>query len=334
MVELAPEGAAITQLKAKGYADRDRGEPLIGVEFSKEARNLAVRRRAGLTRRSDATTPPVPSSTAPTGIACRSIPNCALANRHLTAVETQDDNSGVWTGRFGRQPPHGVRGAARGAPSCCRPRRVCAGCAAVARRPRGGPTTRRRLRGYLYLPRLREPAVLLRAVAAGVGLLTWENESFARSYDEDAKRYRGLLGGQVVSLTDVDAAGVLVKPDVARRQLDAEQTTAAVTPVPTGDGTGGSEPAPEPGTEPRPPAEVRPRRFHGSVSLDATRAGRDASRIADEVITHLAGLVRANVTVTLEIDAEIPDGAPDHVVRTVTENSRTLKFNSHGFERE
>ena len=189
---------------------------------------------------------------------------------------------------------------------------------------------------YLYLPRLREPAVLLQAVNAGVGLLTWENESFAYadSYDEDAKRYRGLLGGQVVSFTDADAAGVLVKPDVARRQLDAEQTVAAVTPVPTDDEPGGSGPASEPGTETPPPAEVRPRRFHGSVSLDATRAGRDASRIADEVITHLAGLVRANVTVTLEIDAEIPDGAPDHVVRTVTENSRTLKFNSHGFERE
>ena len=128
---------------------------------------------------------------------------------------------------------------------------------------------------YLYLPRLREPAVLLQAVNADVGLLTWENESFAYadSYDEDAKRYRGLLGGQVVSLTDADAAGVLVKPDVARQQLDAEQTTAAVTPVPTGEGTGDSVPAPEPGTEPRPPAEARPKRFHGSVSLDATRAG-------------------------------------------------------------
>ena len=45
VVELAPEGAALAQLKARGYADkyRDRGEPihLIGVEFSKEARNLA-----------------------------------------------------------------------------------------------------------------------------------------------------------------------------------------------------------------------------------------------------------------------------------------------------
>ena len=46
VVELAPEGAAMAQLKARGYADkyRDRGEPihLIGVEFSREARNLAA----------------------------------------------------------------------------------------------------------------------------------------------------------------------------------------------------------------------------------------------------------------------------------------------------
>jgi hypothetical protein len=62
--------------------------------------------------------------------------------------------------------------------------------------------------------------------------------------------------------------------------------------------------------------------------------GRDASRIADEVVAHLAGLVGAKVQVTLEIEAEIPSGAPDNVVRTVTENSRTLKFTSQGFEKE
>lgn len=68
--------------------------------------------------------------------------------------------------------------------------------------------------------------------------------------------------------------------------------------------------------------------------LDPTRAGRDASRVADEVIAHLVGLVGANVKVTLEIEAEIPGGAPDTVVRTVTENSRTLKFTTQGFESE
>jgi hypothetical protein len=36
------------------------------------------------------------------------------------------------------------------------------------------------------------------------------------------------------------------------------------------------------------------------------------------------------VTVTLEIEADIPDGAPDNVVRTVTENSQTLKFTESG----
>ena len=42
----------------------------------------------------------------------------------------------------------------------------------------------------------------------------------------------------------------------------------------------------------------------------------------------------STVTVTLEISAEVPDGVPDHVVRTVLENSTTLKFTSKGFEAE
>ena len=69
------------------------------------------------------------------------------------------------------------------------------------------------------------------------------------------------------------------------------------------------------------------------------RGGRGKSvglyEIAEEVIAHLSGLVGADVTVTLEIEASIPGGAPDQVVRTITENSRTLKFSSGaGFEKE
>jgi hypothetical protein len=39
--------------------------------------------------------------------------------------------------------------------------------------------------------------------------------------------------------------------------------------------------------------------------------GRDAGRIADEVIAHLAGLLGSKVTVTLEIEAEVPTGTPE-----------------------
>ena len=69
-------------------------------------------------------------------------------------------------------------------------------------------------------------------------------------------------------------------------------------------------------------------------ALIPQRVGRDASRIADEVLVHLVGLVGSQVRVTLEIEVTIPGGAPDQVVRTVTENGRTLKFTDNGFEME
>ena len=194
---------------------------------------------------------------------------------------------------------------------------------------------------YLYLPRVSEPSVLLNSMSGGIGLLTWEHDAFAiaDSFDDEAERYRGLRGGQVVSLPDSDAPGLLVKPDVARRQLDAEMPQPGGTREPTDPIPGGESPEPggAGGTEevpPDTPTATQPTRFHGTVSLDSARVGRDASHIADEVISHLSGLVGAKITVTLEIEAEVPSGAPDHVVRTVTENSRTLKFTSQGFEKE
>ena len=192
---------------------------------------------------------------------------------------------------------------------------------------------------FPYLPRLSDASVLLKAVGEGVGLLTWEQDTFAfaDSFDDEVRRYRGLRGGRVVELTE--ASGLLVKPDVARVQMDAESLKPGpgVEPGTVEIHEGVSVPAagPEPGGGlPEPPAARQPTRFHGTVQLDSTRVGRDASQIADEVISHLSGLMGAKVTVTLEIEAEVPSGAPDNVVRTVTENSRTLKFSSQGFEKE
>jgi hypothetical protein len=82
------------------------------------------------------------------------------------------------------------------------------------------------------------------------------------------------------------------------------------------------------------PANKRPRRFHGVVKLDETRVSRDAGRIYNEIIHHLVTQLGAEVEVTLEIHARLPEGAPDAVVRTVTENARTLKFDGYWFEAE
>lgn len=195
---------------------------------------------------------------------------------------------------------------------------------------------------YPYLPRLGDPAVLLGAVRDGIALLTWEQDAFAfaESFDELAGRYRGLRAGQQMPLMDPHSPGLLVRPEVGRRQLDAEAvrgtpgTTAGET---TGSGTATVTPtagAGPTGGPAMPAALARPKRYHGTVSLDPTRVGRDASRVADEVLAHLVGLVGSKVRVTLEIEADIEAGVPENVVRIVTENGRELKFSSHGFEKD
>ena len=144
-----------------------------------------------------------------------------------------------------------------------------------------------------------------------------------------------------------DGQSVLVRPEAALRQLENDRKTqeeaereragrdAGVVDRDNGaaggtQGGGGSTDHSDGAT--RGPRLLR--RFHGVVELDTLRISRDAGRIAEEIVQHLSTLPSATVRVRLEIDAEMPNGAPDNVVRTVSENCRTLKFIARGFEEE
>jgi predicted AAA+ superfamily ATPase len=194
---------------------------------------------------------------------------------------------------------------------------------------------------YLYLPRLRDEDVLLAAIHDGIEQLTWQSETFgyAEAWDETRKRYQGLKAGHAVRVL-MDAHSVLVKPTVAAKQMqvDAEQQAAITkkdeesvtgkTPtahvktlnIPGGGKVEIVQPAPQ------------LRRFHASVTIDALRLGRDAAQIAEEIVQHLTRVVGAQVEITIDIQASLPDGASEKLVRDVTENCRTLKFKDYGFE--
>jgi hypothetical protein len=183
---------------------------------------------------------------------------------------------------------------------------------------------------YLYLPWLRDRSVLVRAIESGVSDIGWEQDTFAyaQGFDDASGRYLGLVAGSGTTVL-IDGASVVVKSEPARRQLEEE---AALVEEPAAAET---EPSIEPGAEPgaAPPSTMKAvRRFFAVKSLDPQRVSRDADQIATEIVTHLVGLVGANVEVKLEITAEVPEGVPDDVVRTVTENAKTLKFEQHGFE--
>jgi predicted AAA+ superfamily ATPase len=202
---------------------------------------------------------------------------------------------------------------------------------------------------YLYLPRLADPDVLIRAICDGIALLTWHAETFAYAerYDEQTGQYAGLRAGERITLTG-DGGGVLVKPDVARRQQEADTREArpAVSSEKGATNPGAPHSSPltphssplTPHSSPLTPhsspltPHATPRRFYGTVHLDPNRVGRDAGRIAEEVIAHLIGQPGAQVTVTLEIEARLPDGFSDNIVRIVIENGRTLKFRNCEFE--
>jgi hypothetical protein len=133
----------------------------------------------------------------------------------------------------------------------------------------------------------------------------------------------------------IEKATLVVKPAVARRQI--EETKPTPPPPPPGGGSTGPTPGKGPdagaGLIP-PPPPMPPDLFIGSVPLDGNRIGRDAGRIAEEVIQHLSTLPGAEVEVSLEIRVRVPGGIKSDVIRTVTENANTLKFSAHSFEYE
>ena len=189
---------------------------------------------------------------------------------------------------------------------------------------------------YLYLPRFRNQQVIVQAMIEGVSSLSWSTDTFAvaDAFDPDRNRYLGLravTSGSIIA----DGRSVLVKPDVASAQIGAEKTvpwpvsssgeTADGTATSGAETTGDGEPE-------EAEADTKSRRFFGAIPLDAGRLGRDAGRVAEEVLSHLTGLPGATASVTMEIQIEIPEGVPDNVVRTVMENCRTLKFSTHDFE--
>ena len=196
---------------------------------------------------------------------------------------------------------------------------------------------------YPYLPRLAGHHVLEEAIRDGLAQITWEDDGFAyaEGWDEERGRYIGLKpGGDAGVQVSISQDSLLVKPEAALAQLEAEKPTA----VPDASASGEEGPRREEGDGAAPSATVREEteeeeapqigRFHGSVRLDQVRAARDAGVIAEEVIQHLTGLFGAEVEITLEIQARLPDGVPERVIRTVSENCRTLKFENFGFEEE
>jgi len=139
--------------------------------------------------------------------------------------------------------------------------------------------------------------------------------TFAQTLSESAKAAQDTLLVVSIPASDNEIGGEWGQQALARLKNAIGRVEASWRPASPDDGF-----------------EIVRRRLFEPITDKERFVARDASRIADEVIQHLTKLVGANVQVTLEIQAELPDGATEKTIRDVTENCRTLRFDTFGFE--
>lgn len=202
---------------------------------------------------------------------------------------------------------------------------------------------------YLYLPRLQNTDVLKRAIANGVSSITWEIDGFAYadSWDEQARRYRGLTAGTSQAIVvNMSGDAVLVHPSVARAQLAADEEAQIDHPGPIyppigGDRDNGTKETPDSQrgdgdttTVPPTPGQSNPTRYFGSVQLNPQTLASQVREISQEVISHLQSIYGAEVKVSLEIEVTVPDGIPEDRRRKVTNNATALRFDQSDFVEE
>lgn len=187
---------------------------------------------------------------------------------------------------------------------------------------------------YLYLPRLKSRDVLTAAIREGGKT----RDYFGTAHGRTGENYEGFAFGDPHVQADADSL-MLIEPATAAafaKAREATKPTASVT---------GPAPAPLPSVAPIPPvgsvsAPLAPqpataasvRRFPATAAIDASTAKMRLRDIADEIIALLASDPDATASVTLDITAEFPKGAKDHVKRGASENAMNLGFTTKSWE--
>jgi hypothetical protein len=185
---------------------------------------------------------------------------------------------------------------------------------------------------YLYLPRLRDRGVLAQAIVKGAST----RDFFGTAYGEHEGTFDGFkLGDANVQLDDTL---LLIEPDAAKAYEIAHPTVIPPGPTPPGTVQPGST---SPGLFPLGPTSPGPtppgptpkaKSFHGSADVTPATAKVRLVQIADEIIAVLATDPNAEVKVSIEIQANFPNGTQDQTKRAVSENAKTLGFNNAEWE--
>ncbi len=187
---------------------------------------------------------------------------------------------------------------------------------------------------YLYLPRLKDRGVIAQAIVKGAGT----RDFFGTAYGEHDGKFDGFkLGDANVQFDDTL---LLIEPEFAKAYEAGNQPApppgptppGPVQPGPTPPGPTPPGPIPPGPTPPGPSPQPKAKSFHGSATVAPAAAKMRLVQIAEEIIATLAADPNADVQVRIEIEANFANGAADQTKRAVSENAKTLGFNTAEWE--
>jgi hypothetical protein len=186
------------------------------------------------------------------------------------------------------------------------------------------------LNRYTYLPRLKSQAVLVKTVQAAISGMLPGPFAYAERWDEGAKAYRGVAIDKAANVPVViDSESVIITPNIALAYFSAQAQVTPVASPPVG-GVDSPVPAGEEGANAGKTealgAEKLPTRFIGTVMISSERPAREIHQIVEAIVEQLTTLPGSEVSLKLEIDAEVPAGLDRAKVRTLLENATTLGF--------
>ena len=190
------------------------------------------------------------------------------------------------------------------------------------------------LNRYTYLPRLKNRDTLKKAIYSAVSGMLPGPFAYAERWDEATESYSGLaIQSSRGTLVTIDSDSLLVDPDVAEREMHAETPAQGEGGCHVAEATGVEERQAEfGGTTPGQScadgtqAESMPTRFMGTVMISPDRPAKEMHQIVEAIVEQLTTLPGAEVSLKLEIHAEISSGLDRAKVRTITENATTLGF--------
>ncbi|SEP62692.1 hypothetical protein SAMN05421693_102107 [Ectothiorhodospira magna] len=203
---------------------------------------------------------------------------------------------------------------------------------------------------YLYLPRLLNDQVFKDALNQGLA----SEDYFGHAAGREGDRYLGFVFARNHGAS-IDTESLLIEREAARAYRDRleaekradEQINKPVEPVPdttggptgegkTGSGSGTSGggvtevPPPVPGNT-TPSATVK-KQFYGTVDLDPIRAKMDFATLVDEIVEKFTLCSGVKVKISVEIEAQAPEGFDEKLQRDIRENCNVMKFKGAEFE--